>query len=77
MLMFIQIIVLWFETLYAVLLVNTRVLELPVSSIFKVEVSRVMMWACFIGMNSAYIVSSSPSMNLCAHVNIATYSIAS
>ena len=57
MLMFIQIMIFWFETLNAVLLVNTKVLELPVSSGFRVEVSRVMMWACFIGMNSANILS--------------------
>ena len=55
--MFIQIMVFWFETLSAVLLVNTKDLELPVSSIFRVEVSRVMLWEGFTGMNSANILS--------------------
>jgi hypothetical protein len=57
MVVFIQIMVFWFETLCAVLLVDTNVLELHVFSIFRVEVRRVRMWAGCIGMGSAQVLS--------------------
>jgi hypothetical protein len=57
MVVFIQIMVSWFETLCAVLLVDTNVSELHVFSIFRVEVHRVSMWAGCIGMISAQVLS--------------------